>query len=223
MRIRTQLLPILLLITTALPAIANAQFGASRRPIFQARTPRFQATTPRFRGPSDFQSRVPESRRGWAGFKAGWNDARANATTPPWWERSSPTNSGSVSRTGSTSHRPDFRTNPTIELSWQPPFLPISFSIDSNGDLSIEARGSIVTPIGTFSIGTALPLREIRGFTYVVVGCRETGKDHVYRIKKYGDGVTVETEGRTKTRITDRYVFIDVLQGNAKISVGASQ
>lgn len=38
------------------------------------------------------------------------------------------------------------------EASYKPPFVPISVSVNEKGELSVSFDGSVVTPIGTFSL-----------------------------------------------------------------------
>jgi hypothetical protein len=81
----------------------------------------------------------------------------------------------------------------------------------------VEAKASIVTPIGVFSIGASLPIRNSPGFTYVIVRCRKTGKDSVFKVRDNGERVTVKTDGKATMLVKDRYVFVDVIEGGMKI------
>jgi hypothetical protein len=42
---------------------------------------------------------------------------------------------------------------PRGHIAYQPPFLPISFSVDSNGHIAVHSELNIVTPLGTFRAG----------------------------------------------------------------------
>lgn len=45
-----------------------------------------------------------------------------------------------------------------VEGSYKPPFVPISVSINDEGELSVKYENSIVTPIGTFSLNITPPV-----------------------------------------------------------------
>jgi hypothetical protein len=47
---------------------------------------------------------------------------------------------------------------PGVEGSYKPPFVPISVSVNEKGELSVRYEGSIVTPIGTFSLNITPPV-----------------------------------------------------------------
>ena len=42
---------------------------------------------------------------------------------------------------------------PKASVGYQPPLLPVQISIDSQGNLEVSFKGSVQTPIGTFSAG----------------------------------------------------------------------
>jgi len=46
----------------------------------------------------------------------------------------------------------------TLRVSYRPPFVPISVSVDQRGRISVDGELSIVTPLGEFSIGAELPI-----------------------------------------------------------------
>lgn len=204
------------------PSILQAQFGPPRA--YQRPGPMFQQHTARFNaGGSDWARRQRE-RNSFShkieSFQAGWEAARARAKTPAWWERPTSTDLAKYRERHSSSGRNWNSTLPQggrLELSYQPLFLPFSISIDSNGRVSVEAKASFVTPIGVFSIGASLPIRNSPGFTYVIVRCRKTGKDSVFKVRNNGERVTVQTDGKATMSVKDRYVFVDVIEGGAKI------
>jgi hypothetical protein len=39
-----------------------------------------------------------------------------------------------------------------VQASYQPPFAPIKFSIDSSGEIAISTEAKIVTALGTFAV-----------------------------------------------------------------------
>ena len=49
---------------------------------------------------------------------------------------------------------------PKLNVSYKPPLLPIRLVVNTDGNVYAEAEGSIVTPIGEFSIGAELPINE---------------------------------------------------------------
>jgi len=40
-----------------------------------------------------------------------------------------------------------------VSFGYRPPLLPVQISIDSQGNLEVSFKGSVQTPIGTFSAG----------------------------------------------------------------------
>jgi len=95
--------------------------------------------------------------------------------------------------------------------------LPFSISIDSHGRVSVEGKASLVTPIGVFTIGAALPIRNVPGYTHVVVRSRKSGNDSVFKVRNNGERLFVQTGGKANVAIRDRYVFVDVIEGEANI------
>lgn len=218
----TALLPLVALsVVLSSPSTLHGQFGPPRA--YRRPGPMFQQPAVRFGAGGSDRVRRQRERSGFGSFRAGWEAARARAKTPPWWERSAATSSSekeSGLRSSSGRGRnwnTTFPQDGRVELSYQPPFLPFSISIDSNGRVSVEAKASIVTPIGVFSIGASLPIRNSPGFTYVIVRCRKTGKDSVFKVRDNGERVTVKTDGKATMLVKDRYVFVDVIEGGMKI------
>lgn len=78
------------------------------------------------------------------------------------------------------------------KVSWKPPFLPVSLSINSEGAVSIEGETSLVTPIGTFSFGAEIPLSKAVDETQIIVRDRVRKTQRVYALKSDGDRLTAQ-------------------------------
>jgi hypothetical protein len=99
-------------------------------------------------------------------------------------------------------------------VTYKPPILPVRLVIDPSG-VSIEGDASIVTPIGTFSVGASVPLVESNEIM-VILRDRNRGKDEAYRVHS-GRNVSVLTNGRTAITIgADGVVVVDVTDGQVQ-------
>ena len=95
-------------------------------------------------------------------------------------------------------------------LSYKPPVLPVEVTLYPDGEVVVSVTGSIVTPIGTFTVKGGYELNPKDGYTLVTV--RKDGKDHVYSIHSDGKELELEISGpkSTRLRIKDRNILIDV-------------
>src|SRR2546430_625903 len=79
-------------------------------------------------------------------------------------------------------------------ISYTTPFIPVIFAINTNGDISIQAGASIVTPLGTFAIngeGTAsLQPKDDTLLLTIRHQHNDSIVDTVYRINTGKDEVT---------------------------------
>jgi hypothetical protein len=105
-----------------------------------------------------------------------------------------------------------------VSLSYTPPFLPISFSISSDGNISVKGNLSIVTPLGTFDIGVDVSssLKPDDHTLDVVIRHLDKGSpvDTAYAIQTGQSEVVVVTNGTTLIDITQHKVFIDASAGS---------
>src|SRR5437588_3683617 len=103
-------------------------------------------------------------------------------------------------------------------VSYTPPFVPVTFSIDSSGNISVHVAASIVTELGTFSVsgGASASLKADDGTLLVTIRHIQNGSlvDTVYKIQTGQVTVTVVVNGKTTIQITNRSVLIDASQGN---------
>src|SRR5581483_6641006 len=85
-------------------------------------------------------------------------------------------------------------SGPDPYLTYKPPFLPIKFTLNSSG-ISVEGDTTIVTPLGSFTLGASLPVVDT---TQTLVIFRDTKKreDTLYRINA-GRKLRVVVDGRT--------------------------
>jgi hypothetical protein len=101
----------------------------------------------------------------------------------------------------------------TAAVSYKPPFAPISLTIDSHGSISVHASASIVTPVGTFSVGmgVAKGMSSIPGATLLIIKHWKGGSlvDDVYKIEIESEEITVVLDGRTTLTVSEGRVIAD--------------
>ena len=122
--------------------------------------------------------------------------------------------------------------NAQLSVSYKPEFLPVEFTISPSG-ISVEGSASIVTPIGTFSIGASYSLPSLGDDSiYVIIRDKDTGFDHIYKVNGGTNQLTAVVNGTTRITVTGGEVLIDVSAGSiesirlekasAQISVASS-
>lgn len=104
-------------------------------------------------------------------------------------------------------------------ISYKPPLLPIKISIDNKGNINVSGDMSVITPIGTFSIGANYTIHNIPNTTIVILRDKNKSKDgidEIFRIKNEGDTLTAILDGKTIVKISNNQILIDIT--DAKIS-----
>jgi hypothetical protein len=112
----------------------------------------------------------------------------------------------------------------TANIGYTPPFLPVTLTVDTNGNIALHGNLSIVTPAGTFSIGANVShtMKPVSGGTLLIIRHWDDGKlsDTVYTV--HHQQIVVVTNGKTIIAVTNGRVFIDVSKGRVmRISVQA--
>lgn len=112
------------------------------------------------------------------------------------------------------------------EIGYRPPFIPVTFSFGTDGEISVSAGASITTPIGTFSLGENVSVPIGNGSTRLSIVHSVTGSEvkDVYDIAETGpmnaclDGHFFETIGNRETTITalDSVSTIRIIQGSSQ-------
>lgn len=100
-------------------------------------------------------------------------------------------------------------------LTYQPILLPVHFNVSASG-ISIGGNTSLVTPIGTFSIGASYMLPQQGDSIYVILRDHKTGFDHIYKVRSGGDAFTAVINGTTDISVTNNQVLIDVTSGKVE-------
>ncbi|GAA1234858.1 hypothetical protein GCM10009665_26300 [Kitasatospora nipponensis] len=118
-------------------------------------------------------------------------------------------------------------THGRAAANWKPPFLPITFSIDTDGSISVQASAEVVTPVGFFSVegDASRALHPPNGSTFVILRHKVQGSlvDDVYRIKSDQEMIA-EIDGRTTIRINSHDLFIDASGGTIhKLTISAEE
>ncbi len=100
-------------------------------------------------------------------------------------------------------------------VTYKPPLLPFSISINTDGKITISGDLSIVTPLGTFSIGADYVPFAKDGFTTVVIRNQRENTEEAYQIKTGDESISVEVEnGIVYAR--DRWILIDIKDNNTQ-------
>jgi hypothetical protein len=108
---------------------------------------------------------------------------------------------------------------PSAYVRYQPDFLPISFTLHSSGEVSVEAAQGIVTPIGYFSIGVEYPLRGSSEYIHVVIRNRARGVERVYRIRS-GHPFSARYNGRGTLTASNHEIVIEATTGTVQVISG---
>jgi hypothetical protein len=106
---------------------------------------------------------------------------------------------------------------PATEVGYQPPLLPVRFTIDSAGKPTVSGSKELVTPVGTFSIGAKYSLNPIqRDAIRVIIENKmdgDSGSHRIYDVITGEEDFTAVVNGRTTIHVSDRQVLIDVTEG----------
>lgn len=113
--------------------------------------------------------------------------------------------------------------SPDAQVSYKPPFAPVTLSINNQGNISIEGDTSITTPIGDFSVSAggytasqqATPTPEK---LTLIIRHSKNGQvvDSVYSLATSDQEVSITTDGLTQITITSHQVFIDATKSIIK-------
>lgn len=112
---------------------------------------------------------------------------------------------------------------PQAQVGYKPPFLPVIFSLDASGAISVEGDASISTFIGDFSVNaggfaslaTATPTPE--KLTIIIRHLKnKQAIDSVYTLNTSEEEVSVTTDGLTQITVTSHQVFIDATKSVIK-------
>jgi hypothetical protein len=119
----------------------------------------------------------------------------------------------------------------TGEVGYKPPFIPVTFSLNSNGDISVTAGGSITTLIGTFSFSAQVttPIGKDSTRLSIMQSVQGEISKTVYDIGEQGpmdvclDGHFFESVGENSISITalDGASTIDIVQDQGDCSGNA--
>jgi hypothetical protein len=111
-------------------------------------------------------------------------------------------------------------THHSVIVSYQPPFIPVIFSLDSNGDISVTAGASITTYIGTFSIGAQVstPIEKNSTRLAIIQSVNGATVQNVYDVGERGP-VSVCLNGRFLESVGTNSISITALDGTSVISL----
>lgn len=108
-------------------------------------------------------------------------------------------------------------TTPTYQVTYQP-FIPVTFSIDTNGKISIQGNLAIETPVGIFTLSAGVSGRPQPDNNTLLLIIRHKQDisliDSYYRIQTGQEEVIIITNGTTRIDVTQHKVFIDASNGD---------
>lgn len=105
--------------------------------------------------------------------------------------------------------------NPGSSITYTPEFLPVHLTLSQSG-VSIGGNTSLITPVGSFSIGASYQLLPLYNGTYVVLRNRTTGYDKIFEVHYGGSQFSAVINGTTDIEVSNGQVLIDVTAGNIK-------
>jgi hypothetical protein len=100
--------------------------------------------------------------------------------------------------------------------TYEPPFVPIIFRIDSSGNITWEGTTTMVTPIGRISLGKVAPSPSAGEIVVTIRDTRRALSDDVYVVKGGKGRFVAVTDGETRIEIEQGRVLIDITKGNVK-------
>lgn len=105
-------------------------------------------------------------------------------------------------------------------FSYRTPFIPVTFSVDTNGHISISLGGSITTPLGTFSVGAevGVPIGKNSTRLSIVHTVGDASVKDVYDIGERGP-MNVCLDGRFWENVGEHDITITPLDGTSTISI----
>jgi hypothetical protein len=116
------------------------------------------------------------------------------------------------------------RPTSKASVNYQPPLVPVTFSINSSGDVTVSVSGKVETPVGQFGVGGALSnsFKPPSDATLVVI---ETGQGDQVQTARYTIGATgvfrVCTTGDTATSVSHDLVQI-ANSGGGTVTIGCT-
>lgn len=102
---------------------------------------------------------------------------------------------------------------PHVQAEWKLPYVPIAIVINSKGEIAVEGRKEIATPIGTFAIGVGYALVPPEESIHVIVIDRQKQTEQVFNVASGANKIAVQIEGKAQLRVEDRRVTVEITEG----------
>lgn len=111
-----------------------------------------------------------------------------------------------------------------LSVGYTTPFIPVTFSLNSDGQVSVSLGAEITTPIGTFSFGATIGTPISSGSTRIVIIQTVSGNavEHVYDIGETGS-MNVCLNGQFFESISKNSITIQTLGTTSQIGIVGDQ
>ena len=107
-----------------------------------------------------------------------------------------------------------------FSVGYTAPFIPVSFSLESDGHVSISLGESITTPIGTFSVGASIGTPISSGSTRILIIQTVNGStvEHVYDIGETGT-MNVCLNGQFFESVSKDSITVQALGATSQVGI----
>lgn len=99
-----------------------------------------------------------------------------------------------------------------VSLTYKPPMVPISFTVDTNGNISSQIDQSIVTPLGQFTLGGFVESNWSSNSPKLKVIFRNSSQnlERVYELQETDKPLKISTDQKTDILLQPGFVIIEV-------------
>jgi hypothetical protein len=108
--------------------------------------------------------------------------------------------------------------HPNTEVAYQPPLIPVTFSIDSDWHVSISIGAEITTFLGRFSVQSGVSTAPQSGSTRVLIVDSGNGTEQAYDIGEHGM-MTLCLNGQFQELVSSDTIKVDPLSPPSQVSL----
>jgi hypothetical protein len=94
----------------------------------------------------------------------------------------------------------------TVSVSYQPYFIPVKVSVNSDGEVEVSAESAVPTPVGVFSVGASVTVPFRRKRLTVIYGNKQTvfamsDRPFVFQVVHFSGDVNIRYDDRGNVTI----------------------